>query len=66
MKLKDVKIAGKSLVLAKRAEVDALESDLWITLPKGYRDYVTQLGQGSLGSFVRVYPPWQIAKELTE
>ena len=66
LNLKDFQIAGKSLALAKRSEVDALESELWITFPKGYREYVTQLGQGSLSSFVRVYPPWQIAKELTE
>jgi hypothetical protein len=65
--LTDVRITGKPLVLATSTEVDALEAKLWITFPKGYREYVTELGEGVLGGdLVRIYPPWRIAKELDE
>jgi hypothetical protein len=57
----------KEPILATSAEVDALESSLWVTFPAGYRDYITRLGEGVLGgSFVRVYPPWRINKELSD
>jgi hypothetical protein len=67
MKLEDIRPTGKKLVLAKTVEVDALASTLWITFPDGYRDYVTKFGEGLLGgSFVRIYPPWRIEKELAD
>jgi hypothetical protein len=65
LKLEDVRVVGKPLVLATAAEVDALASRLWITFPSGYREYVTRLGEGVLGgSFVRVYPPWRVENEV--
>jgi hypothetical protein len=66
MKIDEIQIAGEPLVLATDAEIHTLESLLWIDLPDGYRDYVTRLGEGTLGSFIRVYPPWRIEHELTE
>ncbi|MCA9889947.1 MAG: SMI1/KNR4 family protein [Anaerolineae bacterium] len=67
MKIDDITIVGRPLVLATAAEVDALASRLWITFPVGYREFVTRLGEGIFGgSFVRIYPPWRIAKELQE
>lgn len=67
MNISDIKIVGKPLVLAKAADVDALEAELWITFPEGYREYVTKLGEGVLGgTFVRIYPPWKIAKDLAD
>lgn len=67
MKLDDVHVSTTPLVLASAAEVDALESKLWITFPDGYREYITKLGEGVLGgSLVRIYPPWRIDKELVE
>ncbi len=67
MKIEDVKVVGKPLAVATAADVDALASRLWITFPAGYREYVTRLGEGVLGgSFVRIYPPWRIEKELPE
>lgn len=67
MKIEDVQVIGMPLVLATEADVDALASRLWITFPAGYREYVTRLGEGVLGgSFVRIYPPWRIEKELPE
>jgi hypothetical protein len=66
MKLDDVRVVAEPLVRASAAEVDALEARYWLTLPKGYREYVTRLGEGTLGGFIRIYPPWRIEKELAE
>ena len=66
MKIKDVSVSNTTRVLAKQKDVDSLESELWIQFPPGYRDYVTQLGEGILGTLVRIYPPWRIDKELNE
>ncbi len=61
-----VEIRGGPLVLATPAEVDALEVRLGVRFPAGYREYVTQLGEGTLNTFVRVLPPWRILQELGE
>ena len=67
MKIEDVHLVGKPLVLATADDVDDLASRFWITVPPGYREYVTRLGEGVLGgSLVRIYPPWRIEKELPE
>ncbi len=66
MKIDDIRIAPNPLVLAAQPDVDGLESRLWVTFPDGYRDYVTRLGEGVLGSLIRVYPPWRIEGELGE
>lgn len=65
MNLSDITITKQPLVLAKPDEVTALEQRLWVTFPAGYREYVCQLGEGTLGGkWVRIYPPWRIANEL--
>lgn len=64
MKIQDVELSGEPLVLATRDQVDSLESRYWITFPAGYREYVTQLGEGTLSDYIRVYPPWRIEREL--
>jgi hypothetical protein len=66
LKIEDVQVVSKSLVLATPAEVDVLASRLWITFPAGYTQYVTKLGEGVLGSFVRIYPPWRVESELLQ
>ena len=66
MNISDIRPTNKKLVLAKPSDVDALGARLWVTFPTGYLDYVTRLGEGMLGSFVRIYPPWRIEKELAE
>jgi hypothetical protein len=64
MKISDIDVATQPLVLVKPEEVDALESELWITFPDGYRDYVTKLSEGVLGGeLVRIYPPWRVEYE---
>jgi hypothetical protein len=65
--INDVHVFGKPLVIVNATDVDALEAQLWITFPDGYREYITKLGEGVLGgSLVRIYPPWRIQSELLE
>ncbi len=64
MNVDDVRVTREPRVLATTAEIDALERELWVSFPAGYREYVTRLGEGVLGTFVRVYPPWRISNEL--
>jgi hypothetical protein len=65
MDLKSIHVVGGPMVRATTAEMADAESQLWITFPRGYREYVTTLGEGVLGgSFVRVYPPWRVLREL--
>ena len=64
MKIDDARIVNEPLVLATQADIEGVESRLWITFPEGYRDYLTRLGEGVLGSFVRIYPPWRVENEL--
>lgn len=61
----DIRIVEQPLVLVEPTAVDKLEAKLWVCFPSGYRDYITKLGEGVMGgSFVRIYPPWRIEKEL--
>lgn len=60
----DVRVVREPLVLATPSDVDRVEARFWFTFPAGYRDLVTRLGEGVLGSFVRVYPPWRVEGEL--
>lgn len=56
-----VTVVGGPLVLSPPAEVNAPEAQLGIRFPSGYREYVTQFGEGVLGgSYVRIYPPRRI------
>ena len=67
MKIDDIQVIGKKRVLAKAKDVEAFESERWLKFPAGYREFITTLGEGVLGgTFVRVYPPWRIEKELDE
>jgi hypothetical protein len=67
MDLSKVRIVDGPLALASDEQVNQLETKLGIVFPQGYREYVTTLGEGVLGgTFVRVYPPWRITRELRE
>ncbi|MBX3029257.1 MAG: SMI1/KNR4 family protein [Chloroflexi bacterium] len=61
-----VEVRGGPLLLATHDEVDALERDLGLTLPDGYREYITRLGDGTLNLLVRVLPPDRIRSGRTE
>jgi hypothetical protein len=63
--LSTVEIDGAP-TLATAADVDALEDFLGVSLPAGYREYVTTLGEGGLDSLVRVLPPWRVRAQLEE
>jgi hypothetical protein len=57
----NVTVVGGPLVLSPQTEVDAAEAQLGIRFPFGYREYVTQFGEGVLGgSWLRIYPPRRI------
>src|SRR5262249_16935776 len=59
--LEKVPVRGGPLALPPPAEVNAAEAQLGIHFPSGYREYVTQFGEGVLGgSYVRIYPPRRI------
>lgn len=60
MEFKDYKLTGPAWGVASDDEVDAIEASLGIRFPSRYRDYVTTLGEGALGVFVRIYTPRQI------
>lgn len=65
--LAQVTVCGGPLALTTNGEIDALEATLGVTLPRGYREYLTTLGEGVLGGcFVRVYPPRRVSGELEE
>jgi len=66
MRLADLKIVSQPLVLATSADVDRFEAEYWVKFPAGYREYVTELGEGVLSEFVRIYPPWRIEVELAD
>lgn len=61
-----MEIRGGPLVLASAADVDDIEARLSVPFPDGYREYVTQLGEGALNHFVRVYPPSRVLAELED
>lgn len=61
--LTQVTVRGGPLTLTTNAEVDAVEAQLGVSFPRGYREYLTTLGEGVLG-MVRVYPPGRVARDL--
>ena len=62
--LDQVEITGNSKFPSTDSEVDQLERTLWFSVPEGYRQYIQVLGEGVLGSEIRVYPPWKILKDV--
>jgi len=56
----NVTVVSRPLVLSTPAEVDAAETRIGTRFPSGYREYVTQLGEGVLAGFIRIYPPRRI------
>lgn len=61
----DIQVVGAQRYVSTDADVDALEAELGVTMPAGYREYVTRLGQGTLCS-LRVTPPGEILARLQE
>lgn len=40
--------------------MDDAERQIGTPFPQGYRDFIARYGEGLLGGFVRVYPPYQV------
>jgi hypothetical protein len=51
------------LTLATDAEVNSLESALAVSMPAGYREYVTTFGSGAYCSYIRVDMPSAVILE---
>jgi hypothetical protein len=58
--LDQIKALSADRFYANAADIDAAETTLGTRLPTGYREYISQLGEGVLASYIRVYPPYQI------
>lgn len=54
------------LRVASDEDVDVLESEYKISMPRGYREYVITLGLGEYCDFVRIKLPFQILEEQAE
>ena len=58
----DVYLVNPAYVrLSALQEVAGLESELGVRMPHGYGEYVRRLGAGTLGHWVRVYAPTDLA-----
>ena len=65
LNIDEIAIVGEPLILSTDEDVDDAESQLGISFPKGYREFVTTLGEGILGGcYIRVYPPKRILRGL--
>ena len=51
------------LTLASSDEVDALQSELGVVFPEGYREFVTALGLGDYCNFIRIYMPSKLLSD---
>jgi hypothetical protein len=47
-------------------DVDALEEELGIRFPPGYKDFIVLFGEGTLSDTVRIYSPTRIRRELQQ
>jgi hypothetical protein len=56
----DIYLVSKKLVLSTHDEVAAAEQAIWSSFPPGYTEFVTQLGDGELTTWVRLNPPARI------
>ena len=56
----DIYLVSKKLVLSRHDEVAAAEQAIWSSFPPGYTEFVTQLGDGELTTWVRINPPARI------
>ncbi len=62
----DVEVRGDCRPIPREAVEDA-ERQLGVRFPHGYTEYMEMFGEGVLGgSFIRVYPPQRVARELAE
>lgn len=62
----DIFVVSKRLALATNEQVDRLERGICVSLPRGYREYVCQLGEGEFSDNLRVYSPDIVLGQLEE
>lgn len=51
-----------TLYRSDESEIDAVEHAYGVSLPKGYRELMCELGEGILGGWLRFYPPRRIQR----
>lgn len=66
MELDDILPVSRRLRPVAAAAIEHAEDVLGTRFPTGYRDLMTQLGEGDLGHFVRVYPPHRVLASQAE
>jgi hypothetical protein len=64
--LENVAVLSRKLVLATQDEVDHLERAIGFPLPPGYREYVSQLGEGFFCGELEVWLPGAVLGRLEE
>lgn len=62
----DVYLVNKQLEPVQEAENQELELKLGITLPDGYKQFMTRFGEGIYCYFFRIYPPEIILRQYEE
>lgn len=56
-----ITVVSEPRFVSSSLEVDAAETALGSRFPQGYREYVTEYGEGVLGGvYIRIYPPHRI------
>lgn len=66
MSFEDIRIVGEKPVTATLKQIDNLENEFWLAFPEGYRDFMVRFGEGTIGDFLRIYPPWRIQATYRE
>jgi hypothetical protein len=66
MRLDDVYVISDKLDVAVGDQIRLAEIALGTRFPKGYRDYVTTLGAGTLNGQIRALPPTEIVEKTAE
>lgn len=64
--LERVVVVSRHVAPVWGSEVDAVERDLGVVLPDGYRAFVTRFGEGVYCDLWRIYPPSRIRDELDQ
>ena len=62
--LDEVRGISGELVLVETEEIDVLEKAIWFRVPKGYREFMSVLGNGILDENIRIDSPKTILKDF--
>lgn len=61
--LPEIQVTSEPRFLSTPSDVEQFETEYWVRFPEGYREYVTQLGNGLLAKgLIRIYSPDRVQK----